>query len=93
MPTHSSIPACEIPWTEEPGGLHSPWGRRRFRHVLLNKQKTVLSLPAPGTHKYLLHYSFIFHVYVNSSSRVQIFYVLLANFIFLHKVIQFSQDY
>ena len=24
--THSSILAWRIPWTEEPGGLHSPWG-------------------------------------------------------------------
>ena len=23
--THSSILAWEIPWTEEPGGLYSPW--------------------------------------------------------------------
>ena len=23
METHSSIPVWEIPWTEEPGGLHS----------------------------------------------------------------------
>ena len=28
MATHSSILACRIPWTEEPGGLHSPWGRK-----------------------------------------------------------------
>ena len=26
MATHSSILACRIPWTEEPGGLYSPWG-------------------------------------------------------------------
>ena len=26
MATHSSFLAWEIPWTEEPGGLHSPWG-------------------------------------------------------------------
>ena len=26
--THSSIVAWRIPWTEEPGGLHSPWNRR-----------------------------------------------------------------
>ena len=26
MATHSSIFAWRIPWTEEPGGLHSPWG-------------------------------------------------------------------
>ena len=30
MTTHSSIPAWKIPWTEEPGGLHSPWGRREL---------------------------------------------------------------
>ena len=28
MATHSSIPAWKIPWTEEPGGLHSPWSRK-----------------------------------------------------------------
>ena len=26
MATHSSIVAWRIPWTEEPGGLHSSWG-------------------------------------------------------------------
>ena len=26
MATHSHILAWKIPWTEEPGGLHSPWG-------------------------------------------------------------------
>ena len=28
MATHSSILACSIPWTEEPGALHSPWGHK-----------------------------------------------------------------
>ena len=28
MATHSSILAWGIPWTEEPGGLHSPWSHR-----------------------------------------------------------------
>ena len=27
MATHSSILAWRIPWTEEPGGLYSPWAR------------------------------------------------------------------
>ena len=31
MATHSSILACEIPWTEEPGGLQSI-GSQRVRH-------------------------------------------------------------
>ena len=26
MATHSNILAWGIPWTGEPGGLHSPWG-------------------------------------------------------------------
>ena len=26
--THSSILAWKIPWTEEPGRLYSPWGRK-----------------------------------------------------------------
>ena len=26
MSTHSNILAWRIPWTERPGGLHSPWG-------------------------------------------------------------------
>ena len=28
MATHSRILAWRIPWTEGPGGLYSPWGRR-----------------------------------------------------------------
>ena len=31
METHSSIPACRIPWTEEPGELQS-MGSQRVRH-------------------------------------------------------------
>ena len=31
MTTHSSIPAWEIPWTEEPGGLQS-MGSQRVGH-------------------------------------------------------------
>ena len=34
MPTHSSIPAWEIPWTEEPG---------RVQSVVLEKSQTQLS--------------------------------------------------
>ena len=32
MATHSSILACRIPWTEEPGGLQ-PIGLQRVRHT------------------------------------------------------------
>ena len=30
MATHSSILAWRIPWTEEAGGLHSPWGQKEL---------------------------------------------------------------
>ena len=30
MATHSSILAWEIPWTEEPARLHSPWGHKEL---------------------------------------------------------------
>ena len=30
MATHSSILANRTPWTEEPGGLYSPWGRKEW---------------------------------------------------------------
>ena len=39
MATHSSILAWEIPWTEEPGRLLSPWGGKRVGHDLANKQE------------------------------------------------------
>ena len=40
MATHSSILAWEISWTEESGGLYSPWGCKRFRHDLATKQQS-----------------------------------------------------
>ena len=30
MAAHSSILAWKIPWTEEPGRLYSPWGRKEL---------------------------------------------------------------
>ena len=38
MATHSSIPAWEIPWTQEPGGLQSI-GLQRARRDLVTKQR------------------------------------------------------
>ena len=32
MVTRSSIFTWEIPWTEEPGRLYSPWGRKGVSH-------------------------------------------------------------
>ena len=42
MATHSSILACEVQWTEEPGGLQS-MGSLRVRHNLRTKQQQVLA--------------------------------------------------
>ena len=39
MATHSSVLAWRIPWTEEPGGLHSTESQR-VRHDLATKQQS-----------------------------------------------------
>ena len=41
MATHSSIPAWEIPWTEEPGALQS-MGWKRVRYDLVTKKTQTL---------------------------------------------------
>ena len=43
MKTHSSIPAWESPWTEEPDGLQS-LGLQRVGHDLVIKQQQVVFL-------------------------------------------------
>ena len=40
MATHSSILAWKIPWTEEPGGLHSSWGHRIRPHLGVNSNNS-----------------------------------------------------
>ena len=39
MATYLSILAWEIPWTEEPNRLHSPWGCKRVGHNSVTKQQ------------------------------------------------------
>ena len=41
MATHSSILAWEIPWTEEPGGLHS-MGSQRVEHYFTTEHIHIL---------------------------------------------------
>ena len=42
MATHSSILVREVSWTEEPGGLHSPWGLKRVGRDLVSKQQQII---------------------------------------------------
>ena len=52
MATHSSILAWKIPWTEEPGGLYSPWGHKEsdtterltHTHTHRGKNKTYIEI-------------------------------------------------
>ena len=39
MATHSNVLAWEIPWTEEPSRLHSPWACKRVGTNLVTKQQ------------------------------------------------------
>ena len=45
MATHSSALAWEIPWTEEHGGLYSPWVCKRVRHDFATNNNNTPSLP------------------------------------------------
>ena len=38
MATHSSTLAWRIPWTEEPGGLHSPWDHKSQSYLAIKQQ-------------------------------------------------------
>jgi len=44
MATHSSILAWRIPWTEEPGGLHTAHGMAESQTPLSDYTTTALSL-------------------------------------------------
>ena len=41
MVTHSSILAWEIPWIEEPNGLHSPWGHKESNTTKQQQQRYI----------------------------------------------------
>ena len=42
MATHSSILAWKIPWTEEPGGLYSPWGHKELDKIERQNMNEIL---------------------------------------------------
>ena len=44
MESHSNILVWEIPWTDEPGGLYSPWGRKELDTTELNMKKLNMHL-------------------------------------------------
>ena len=56
MATHISIFAWEIPWTEEPGGLHSPLGLKRVGHDLATNQQQ----------SFVLLSFFVFGMFINN---------------------------
>ena len=57
MATHSSILAWRIPWTEEPGGLHTVHGVARVGHDLATKP------PLPGNEG-LAALTVLFHMFL-----------------------------
>ena len=50
MATHSSILAWRIPWTEEPGGLQSPQGRKELDTTELLHFHFLLMYTITGPH-------------------------------------------
>ena len=47
MAAHSSILACKIPWTEEPGGLQSMVPQRVRHNLVTEQQQQNLKLVRP----------------------------------------------
>ena len=65
MATHSSILACKIPWTEEPGGLQS-MGLQKVRYDLsIKQQQQNLKLVRPASFSTVEYLSF---PYLHSNS-------------------------
>ena len=64
--THSSIRAWRILWTEEPGGLYSPWGRKESDTHWVTKHSTV-------TMMYDVEHLFIHWFSICVSSLLRIF--------------------
>ena len=54
MATHSNIPAWEIPWTEEPGGLSSKGLQSRTQFKRLNHYHSYLWENQTTHHSYLV---------------------------------------
>ena len=48
-PIHSIILAWEIPRTEEPGGLNSPWDHKRVGYDLATKQQRIYIIEIEST--------------------------------------------
>ena len=75
MVTHSSILAQEIPWTEEPGGLYSPWGHKESdttehaRNQIFTSQEDRTPV------------AFLLHSKVNCFSVFSIAKVLICSFV------------
>ena len=67
MATHSSILAWEIPWREELGGLHSPWGSQRVSHDLPTEHGTHIINDMP-TKVYIVK-DMVFPVVTHSCKR------------------------
>ena len=53
MASHSSILAWKIPWTKEPGGSQSPWGRIELDTICerLSTKKMVTSSRPKGANR------------------------------------------
>ena len=62
MATHSSILDWRIPWTEEPGGLHTVHGVARVRHDLVSK-------PPLAGNEGLAALTVLFHMFLKQSSH------------------------
>ena len=63
--THSSILACRISWTEEAGGLYSPWGHKEWdmtELLILSGKESFTALPNKSGQRELLFSKLCFNL-------------------------------
>ena len=78
MATYSSVLAWKVPWTEEPSGLHSPWGHKELDITEHTHEPFILfwSLVKPYIYIYIYIYT---HAYLLSFFNQYILEIVLSN--------------
>ena len=74
MTTHSSISACRIPWTEEPGRLYSPWGHKESDTLTITHSLNYNAVLISAIQQ---NYSLYIHIYVFIFTSIMVYHRIL----------------
>ena len=83
MATHSSISAWRIPWTEEPSGLYSPWGRKESD--ITEHAYTHISLAdSPGKNTGVGCHALLQGIFPTQGSNPRLLHLLIGRWVLYH---------